>query len=261
MGVLDGVAAFLSRIILIFAVISFFIAIIDLFVNENISLLFLNVIGLIMGFFLQIARVLNFFPYLAGDFSEIPRFLENMILFFLIIGGLFLEISAAFFVSFLFLPLDLFFGAIQTFYNSLGFTILGIEEILNGVFLVVGEPIIIEGITILPAGELQITPSAGQVINDLKNIATSIFEIFLEISATFFIDAFGISVKTGGVEFMLRILAIESGLSPTLEGIGTALGAAVVTNTALATQKLRAEQRAKLSQAELDILFFSVTGE
>lgn len=232
MGILEGVAAFLSRIILIFAVISFFIAIIDLFLSENISLLFLNIIGLLMGFFLQIARVLNFFPYLAGDFSEIPRFLENMILFFLIIGGLFLSITSEFIVAFLFLPIDLFFGAILNFYNSLGYILPVLDEILKGSFLQ-ADPIVIEGVEIFAGGSIQLTPSAGEVLSMLKGFASDIFGFLLDISSNFFLSAFGISIETGGIDFMLRVLAIDTDLSPTLNELGIALGASAATNLAL----------------------------
>ncbi len=242
MGILEGVAAFLSRIILIFAVISFFIAIIDLFVSENISLLFLNVIGLLMGFFLQIARVLNFFPYLVGDFSEIPRFLENMILFFLIIGGLFLEITTEFIIAFLFLPLDLFFLAILEFYNSLNQIIPIIDEILKGTFIV-ADRIVILDVEVFAGGKIQVTPAAGEVLNILKGFARDIFGVLLDISSNFFVSAFGVSIETGGIEFMLRILAIDTGLSPTLNELGSALGASAATNLALS-----ARQRDELEQ-------------
>ena len=237
MGLIDSIVGFLSSIFLGFALISAAIAIIDQFVEGNISLLFLNLIGLMIGFFLQVARVLNFFPYLTGDFSEIPRFFENLILFFLIAGGLFFDFTAEFFVTILFLPIDLFFGAVQSFHNSLPEPIPVINEILNGSFLVLTEPIIIEGITLFE-GSIQITPSAGNLINDLRNIVRDIIGVFLNLSRNFFLESFGVQIETAGIDFMLRILSIERGLSPTLEALGTGLGATIATNTALAGKQL-----------------------
>lgn len=253
MGILDSITLVISRIVIIFAIVSFFVAIIDLFVEGDVSLLFLNIIGLVLGFILQFARVFNFFPYLQGDFSEILRFLENTILFFLIVGSLFFNFLAELMVRILFLPLDLFFRAITEFHNNLDEPIIGVNEILNGFHIKTGA-IIIEGVTLFGGGDFQVTPSAGQLLNDLRNIAVTLLNIFFDRADDFFLNFFGIEADTAGIDYMIRILAVDRDLSPTLEALGTALGSSAAANIAL-QRKTPEELEAEFGGLEGEGLF------